>query len=196
MVPETVQVKVMSDNAGFIETSRVGNREIPFTQLLELVVAVAGLDAARIRTILRAGTATNAAFRYRWAPIVAEDSEISGMLGRFPQPDPLRPFNAERCLLARIRAGVETIQLPRDVASVRGRGQGQSFWGVLMEVAAARVPKYDSYSYRDGADLYTVDLDSASETVLRQAAPMLAPNRTVEQLTGLPLERVTLYVKR
>jgi hypothetical protein len=196
MLPERVQVKVMSDSAGYIETTRVTNREIPFAQLLELVVAVAGLDTARIRTILRAGTATNAANRYRWPPIVAEEPEIAVLLGRFPQPDPTRAFDANRCLLARIRAGVETIELPRDVASRPQRGQKQSFWDILIDVARLRTPKYETYSHRDGADLYTMDLDPAAERLLKQAAPLLAVNRTAEQVAGLPLERVTMYVKR
>jgi hypothetical protein len=201
MLPERIQVKVMSDSAGYIETTRVANREIPFAQLLDLVVAVAGLDAARIRTILRAGTAANASYRYRWAPIHAEEPEIAAMLGRFPQPDPARPFDASRCLLARIRAGVETIELPRDVASLLQRGQKQSFWDVLMdvalvEIAKSRAPRYETYSHRDGADIYLMELDPATERVLKQAAPLLAVNRTAEQVSGLPLERVTMYVKR
>src|ERR1700748_3761175 len=103
MLPDHLRVKVMSDSAGYIETTAVTTREIPFAQLLDLLVAVAGLDAARIRTILRAGTAVNASYRYRWAPIAADEAEIAPLLSRFPQPDPSRPFNAERCLLARIR---------------------------------------------------------------------------------------------
>lgn len=196
MLPERVTVKVMSDNAGYVDATRVGNREIPFAQLLDLVVAVAGLDAARIRTILRAGTATNAAYRYRWAPIQADEPEIVALLGRFPQPDPTRAFDVNRCLLARIRAGVETIELSRDVASRLPRGLKQSFWDILMEIARLRTPKYETYSHRDGADIYFMDLDSATERLLKQAAPLLAVSRTAEQVSGLPLERVTMYVKR
>jgi len=200
MLPERIQVKVMSDSAGYIETTQVTNREIPFAQLLDLVVAVAGLDAARIKTILRAGTAANAAYRYRWAPILAEEPEIAALLGRFPQPDPTRPFDASRCLLARIRAGVETIELPRDMASTPAsrlpRGQKQSFWEILIDISRLRTPKYETYSHRDGADIYLMELDPATERLLKQAAPLLAVNRTAEQVSGLPLERVTMYVKR
>jgi hypothetical protein len=200
MLPEVVQVRVLSDGAGYIDTTRVAHREIPFTQLLDLVVAVAGLNPARIATILRAGTATNAGFRYRWPTISSETGEILPLLERFPKPDPSRAFNADRCLLARIRAGVETIELPRDTASrthsSKPRLQSSSFWDVLMNVAVARGPRYDNYSYRDGADLYRVDLATADEELLRQAAPLLTVERTAEQVGGLPLERITLYVKR
>jgi hypothetical protein len=196
MVPEKVQVRVLSDGAGYIDTTRVAHREIPFAQLLDLVVAVAGLDPARISTILRAGTAVNGGYRYRWPSIQVGEPEITPMLERFPKPDPLRPFDPARCLLARIRAGVETIELPRDVASRRRVLQLSCFWDVLMEVATARVPRYENYSYRDGADLYIVDLVPNDEQRLHQAAPLLAVERTAEQVGGLPLERLTLYVKR
>jgi hypothetical protein len=196
MVQDSVHVKVMSDAAGYIDTTRVAHRDIPFSQLLDLVVAVAGLDPARIVTILRAGTAVNGGNRYRWPPIIAAEAEIVPMLERFPKPDPSRPFDAARCLLARIRAGVETIDLPRDTSSQRRRLQQNNFWDVLMNVAAARIPSYDGYSYRDGADLYAVELTPNDEQVLRDAAPLLTIQRTAEQVGALPLERLTLYVKR
>ena len=200
VAPETLQVKVMSDGAGYIDTTRVAHREILFAQLLDLLVAVAGLDAARIVTILRAGTTANGGYRYRWQSIIVPEAEIQEMLRRFPQPDPARPFNPARCLLARIRAGVETIDLPRETASRPSRGnkraQQNNFWDVLMSVAGARIPCYDGYSYRDGADLYRVDLGSSDERILREAAPLLTVQRTAEQVGALPLERVILYVKR
>jgi len=189
-------VRVIPDSAGYVDTNRVAHREIAFSKLLETVVAVSGLDPARISTILRAGTVTLGAYRYRWDAVTLDVAEIAPLLDGFPKPDPARPFDASRCLLARIRAGVETIELPREMASRRRLLQSSSFWDVLMGTATARVPRYDSYSYREGADLYTVDLNTGDERRLRQAAPLLAVDRTAEQITGLPLERVTLYVKR
>jgi hypothetical protein len=195
-LPEIVRVRVIPDGAGYVDTNRVGHSEIPFAKLLEMVVAVAGLDRARIATILRAGTVTLGANRYRWEPIAADGAEIAPLLEVFPKPDPLRPFEASRCLLARIRAGVETIELPREMASRLRRLQEVSFWDVLMATVSARIPRYDTYSYREGADLYSVDLNSEDERRLRQAAALLAVDRTAEQVTGLPLDRVILYVKR
>jgi len=186
----------MSDNAAYVETTRVGHSDIPFTQLLELVVAVAGLDLSRIRTILAAGTATNGGRRYRWQPMEAGNDDLAPLLERFPKPDPARRFDASRCLLARIRAGVETIELPRETASARRLGQQQDFWAVLIAMVAAHEPRYETFSYRDGADLYIVDLQPQEERGLREAAGLLTIARTAEQVARLPLERVTLYVKR
>jgi hypothetical protein len=187
-VPEKVQVRVMSDAAGFIEMTHVAHREVPFAEMLDLVVAVAGLDPARIVTLLKSGTAAVNAYRYRWPPLVLDAAELSPLLERFPRPQPERPFDAGRCLLAKIRAGVETIELPRESAA--------RFWDVLMEVAQQRSPAYETYSYRDGADLYSFAPSSAEEQTLRRAAHLLQVARTAEQVTGLPLEKVVLYVKR
>jgi hypothetical protein len=189
-------MRVMSDAAGYIDTTHVAHREIAFAELLDLVVAVAGLDAPRIAVLLKAGTAVVNAYRYRWSPILVEEAELTGLLGRFPRPQPERPFDASRCLLARIRAGVETIQLPRESAARRARRQEQSFWDVLMDLARARIPIYETFSYRDGADIYSFQPSTAEEQVLRRAAALLPVERTAEQVTGLPLEKVTLYVKR
>lgn len=186
----------MSDNAAYVDTTRVAHREVPFAQLLDMLVAVAGLDPARIATILGAGTVTLGAYRYRWEGITTSEQEVTPMLEHFPKPDPTRPFDASRCLLARIRAGVETIDLPRDAASKRRLLQKQDFWEVLMGTVAGRALKYDTYSYRDGADLYVLDLSADDERWLREASPLLTVARTAEQVAGLPLDRLTLYVKR
>ena len=193
-LPERVRIKVMSDAAGYIEVTRVGQREIAFEQLLELVVSVAGLDAARIATILGAGTAVVGDHRYRWAPVPAEARELAAMLDRFPKPEPDRRFDSERCMLVKIRAGVETIELPREAAARRRLLQKQSFWDVLMGLP--RNLHYETYSHRDRADVYSFEPTADEEQALRRAAPLLRMDRTAEQITGLPLEKVTLYVSR
>jgi hypothetical protein len=195
-LPERVRIKVLSDAAGFLDVTRVSHQEVPFAQVLDLVVAVAGLDAARVAAILRAGAAVSGGYRYRWPPLVASESEIAPLLENFPKPDPRRPFDASRCLLARVRAGVETIELPREMAARRRRSQLETFWDHLMAVCAGHPPAYAGYSYRDAADLYTLDLTSDMERGLRQAGPLLAVDRVAEQITGLPLEKITFYVKR
>ncbi len=194
MLPERVRVKVMSDSAGYIEVTRVAHREIDFAQLLDLVVTVAGLDASRIAAILGAGTAVVGDHRYRWQPLPAEAGELATLLDRFPKPEPERPFDAERCRLAKIRAGVETIELPREAAARKRLLQKQSFWDVLM--AQAQRLRYETYSHRDRADVYSFEPTSDEEQALRRAATLLRAERTAEQITGLPLEKVTLYVSR
>jgi len=89
-----------------------------------------------------------------------------------------------------------TIDLPRDTATRRRPLQKQDFWEVLIATIAKHAPRYDTYSYRDGADLYVWELSPEDEQLLRQASPLLTVDRTAEQVAGLPLERVTLYVKR
>jgi len=40
--------------AAYVDTTRVAHREVPFAQLFDMLVAVSGLDPARITTILGA----------------------------------------------------------------------------------------------------------------------------------------------
>jgi len=187
-VPEKVRVRVLSDSAGYIDMTHVAHREVPFSEVLDLVVAVAGLNMERIRTLLRAGTAAVNAYRYRWPPVALEDDELAPLLERFPHPQPDRPFGRERCLLAKVRAGVETIELRRESAA--------RFWDALMDIAVEHQPSYETYSYRDGADVYSFEPTGADEQALRRAASLLEVQRTAEQVTGLPLEKIVLYVKR
>jgi hypothetical protein len=195
-LPPIVRLRVIPDGAGYVDTNRVAHREVSFPKLVEIVVAVSGLDPARIGTILRAGTVVFGAYRYRWEPISVTPADLSPILDGFPKSEPARPFDPSRCLLARIRAGVETIDLPREMASRRRLLQKGTFWDELLQTIATRTPRYDTYSYRDSADLYTMDLNPEDERRLRAAAPLLAVDRTAEQVGGLPLERVILYVKR
>ena len=199
-LPERVRVKLMSDAAGYIEMTRVMERDLAFDELLRMVVSVAGLDAGRIRAILRAGTAVAGPYRYRWTPLEIEDAgeeaDLAARLARFPHAEPDRPFDPARCLLARIRAGVETIELPREAAERRRFTEKRSFWDVLMERSAARIPRYETFSHREQADVYSYEPTPEDEQALRGAASLLRAARTAEQVTGLPLEKVTLYVKR
>jgi hypothetical protein len=195
-LPERVRVKAMSDDAGYIDVTRVTHQEIAFDRLLDLVVAVAGLDASRIATILGAGTAVVGEHRYRWTPIAAEEAEIQPRLERFPKPEPGRPFHQDRCLFARIHAGVETIELSRESAAKRRLLSKRSFWEALMALSTARELRYETYSHRDQADIYSFEPTTDEEQALRRAAPLLRVDRTAEQITGLPLEKVTLYVRR
>ena len=199
-LPERLRVKLMSDAAGYIEMTRVMERDLGFDELLRMVVSVAGLDGERIRAILRAGAAVAGPYRYRWTPLEieagGEEADLAARLARFPHAEPDRPFDPARCLLARIRAGVETIELPREAAARRLFTEKRSFWDVLMERSAARIPRYETFSHREQADVYSYEPTPEDEQALRGAASLLRAARTAEQVTGLPLEKVTLYVKR
>lgn len=195
-LPERVRVKVLSDEAGYISSARVVQRDFALHELLEALVTVSGKNPERLRQILQAGSVVVAGYRHRWAPLEAQAEELAPLLARFPDPQPGRPFEADRCVYAAIRAGVETIELPRDQAARRRFLKKETFWQVLMEVAVARAPCYQSYSYRDRADVYAFEPTHEDQQRLRDAAPLLRLERLEERIRLLPLEKVTLLVNR
>jgi len=195
-LPEQVRVKLLSDAAEYVSLTRVMQRDFPMAELLEAVVAVAGKDPERLRQILRAGSMVLGQYRYRWAPLEAEAAELEPLLARFPNPQPDRPFQVERCVYASILAGVETIELPREQAARRRLLRKGSFWEVLMAVAVARAPRYQTYSYRNRADVYVFEPTDDDVERLRGAATLLNIPRAEERLRTLPLEKVTLFVNR
>ncbi len=195
-LPERVRVKLMSETAEYISTSPVVQRDYPISELLEAVVSVVGKNPERLRQILRAGSVVVDNYRHRWAPLEADAGELAPLLARFPDPLPERPFQVERCVFATISAGVETIELPREQAARRRFLKKLAFWDVLMEVAAARGPRYQTYSYRNRADVYAFEPTRDDERRLREAASLLRAERTEQQIRSLPLEKVTLFVNR
>ena len=195
-LPERVRVKLMSEAAEYISMTRVMQRDFAMAELLEALVAVGGKDPERVQQILRSGNMVLGQYRYRWEPFQADAAELAPWLARFPDPQPGRPFEVQRCVHAALRAGVETIELPREQAARRRLFQKNSFWEVLMDVAMARAPCYQSYSYRNRADVYTFEPTQEDVERLRGAATLLHAPRTEERIRTLPLEKVTLLVNR
>ena len=195
-LPETVRVKLISDEAGYISSARVVQRDFSIVELLEALVAVSGKNPERLQQILRAGSVVVGGYRHRWMSLEAGAEELAPLLARFPDPQPDRPFHPDRCVYAAIRAGVETIELPRDQAARRRFLKKATFWQVLMEVAAGRAPRYQSYSYRDRADVYAFEPTHEDQQRLRDAAPLLRLDRLEERIRMLPLEKITLLVNR
>ena len=195
-LPERVRVKLMSEAAEYISMTRVIERDFPMAELLEAVVAVSGKNPERLQQILRAGSMVLGQHRYRWEPLEADATDLAPLLACIPDPRPDRPFQVERCVYAAIHAGVETIELPREQVARRRWLQKNSFWEVLMEVARARAPCYQSYSYRTRADVYAFEPTQEDVERLRGAAVLLHTPRTKERIRTLPLEKVTLLVNR
>src|SRR5437867_2617364 len=118
-LPASIPVKLFSEAAEYVSTERVVTRNFTIHELLEALLAVAGKDVERLRQILRAGSVTVEHYRHRWAPIEAEAADLETALAGFPDARPERAFERERCVFATIRAGVETIELPREQAARR-----------------------------------------------------------------------------
>ncbi|MBI5084015.1 MAG: hypothetical protein HZB13_05385, partial [Acidobacteria bacterium] len=151
-LPETVRVKLSSEAAEYVALTPVVARDLPFIDLLELVVGAAGMDEVRVREFLKRGALVSGATRYRWAGWECGAAELAEALGRMPRPEPLREFAEAKCVRVVLTGRGSRLELRRETALQRRLFRRRNFWQSLMEAAGA--PAYVTYHYRDRADHY------------------------------------------
>jgi len=173
-LPETVEVKLSSEEAGTISITRVLKQEMSGGELLDRIVAVTGKDAQRIRRILHAGTLLDSATRYRWQAAELTIEEVESHLQVYPDPEPTLPFEPSRCVEALLldSSGL-ALRVSRDDGSRRRVFRRDSFWTRLMSLVAPKTLDYVSYSYRDGADRYRLELSPSLRDQIRQTSGLL-----------------------
>jgi hypothetical protein len=195
-LPQTIRVKISSEDAGAITLTAVVVQELPVRELIEHTLALAGKDEARIREILLRGTLVAGASRFRWAGWEAGPEDLRTALAGFPDPNPLLPFDAARCFRAVLRGGRRTVEIPREAAARKGLFRRAAFWDVLMEIAGAGGAAYSSYSYRDRADVYARQFTEAELERLRAAAESLRYATLREQIAVVGFATAELYAIR
>src|SRR5689334_9069219 len=99
-LPDTVRVKLSSEDAGAISLTQVVVRDMPVRELVEYMLGVTGKDEARIRDLLLRGSLINGASRFRWTGWDASLPAVRDLLATFPDAQPDRPFVRERCVRA------------------------------------------------------------------------------------------------
>src|SRR6185295_18374543 len=170
-LPPTVRVKLSSEAAESISITPVVVQEMPVRELVEHMLGVTGKDEARIRDLLLRGTLVSGASRFRWTGWEADDAGLRSLLTTFPDPNPSRPFDADRCVRAVLRGPRQPIDVARQAALSRGLIASilrrPSFWDALIEAAGTAVPAYIGYSYRDRADVYQLPLTGPAAKRIR-----------------------------
>ena len=195
MTPAKIRVKLVSEAAEYISVTHVVQRDFELGELVETMLPVLGKDAGRIRQILGAGTLSNGEYRYRWDPFDALAEEIEALLGAFPDPEPARPFDPERCFMVRFRRGSETLDLPRENAAKKPLFGRQSFWDGLLALAGDAV-RYSDYSYGDRADIFAFSLDRDNSDQLTGLLALLKPRSAAERLLRFRPERIEWLSRR
>ena len=195
-LPGRVRVRISSEAAGQISLTPVISQDIAIEDLIELLLHAAGKDAARICEMLARGSVVEGASRFRWDPIHAGAASVEAALGRFPDPDPLRAFDAARCFLARFRGPHGTIELPREIAEHRRLLSRQTFWSALMDAVAPFPAEYIGYSYRQRADEYRITLSRAGISQILQETGKLKHAGIADRLRRLEFEVIELSVRR
>jgi hypothetical protein len=197
-LPETIPVRYTEEEAGYVTVRPLVRQTFRLDELLDMILSVAGKDAARIRQLLHSGTVVYHFYRYSWAGFDASETELAAALTHFPDADPSRPFPALLCTSA-LFDGPGTnpkrlLELDRATASKRRLFRGQSFWRGLLEIAAAGNPAYQEYSYSRRADLYRFDLNAENISRMEEAAERLATGKLRSALRVLPGAARVLFV--
>jgi hypothetical protein len=186
--PEKIPVRYSEEEAGYVSFRPVVRQAFSPNELLDMIISVTGKDAERVQQILHSGTVVFHFYRYWWHGFEVSEAELDPLLARFPDPDPSRPFRAERCAVALIEDNGTPprplIEVNRDAASHAGLFRRRSFWDELLAAAAAGPLEYEGYSYSRHADLYRLNLSVAQLTVLVTAAAK-APRNLRRELSAL-----------
>jgi hypothetical protein len=185
-LPGTVRVKLSSEAAGAVSFTPVVVRELALRELLEHVLGVVGKNEPRIREILLRGTLVSGASRFRWTGWEPDPAGLHQLLDSFPDPDPSRVFDKERCARAILRGGRQPIEISREGL----------FWDLLMEVAGEAGMQYGGYSYRDRADRYLRPFSVGETERLRAGSGTVRYSALREQIRSAGFREAELYVTR
>jgi len=193
-VPSIIRVKVSSEAAESISLSPVLVQEMPAQELVAVIVAGAGKDAARVREALQRGMFVSGASRFRWERIEVSSGEVAELLSAYPDPDPQRPFDAAACVQAILRGPVTQLAIDKEAAQRKRLFRRRSLWDVVIELA--NDVSYSGYSYKERADIYRVTLDPPQRQRLREASRLSPYSSISKQMEGAVLDTIEFFVKR
>jgi hypothetical protein len=195
-LPPSVRVKLSTETAGAISLTPVVVQELATRDLIEQILCVTGKDDSRIVAAIRRGTLVSGGSRFRWEGWDADVEDVHAVLGTFPDPDPARTFQTNDCVRAILRGGRQPIELPREAGERKGMFQRDSFWDVLMRVAAAGPPLYSGYSYRDRCDRYLRELSVAEAEQIRTAGYAVKYSTLRDQIAAGGFRQAELFTPR
>ena len=195
-LPETIRVKLSTEEAGAISVTPVVVREMPLRELVALMLDLTGKDAGRIRELLLRGTLVSGASRYRWTGWESGIESLTELLSTLPDPDPDRAFVPEQCLHAVIQGQGLRVDLPRSALLRKRWLRKRSFWDALMEAAAEQGLEYVGYSYRKNADRYRLKIAGDTAARIGESASLVCYSNVEHYIRGGRVESVEFFVAR
>ena len=161
-LPDSIPVKYTEEEAEYLSVRPVVRQAFSSTELVDMVVSVAGKDLARVQKILSAGTVVFHSFRYWWTGFEADPAALREILQKYPDADPSRAFRAEDCAEVILESSGtpprHSLRIRRDEAGKRRLLRSRSFWDNLMNLARNAAPTYREYSYSQHGDIYALSL--------------------------------------
>jgi hypothetical protein len=171
-LPNQIPVRYTEEDAGFVSVRPVVKQTFQLHELVDMVVSVAGKDAARVQQIFSGGTVVYNGYRYWWDALQADREEIERLLLPFPDDEPSRPFEAEKAtaVLLEIGGGSQrtVVEISRLDAAAKKLFAKHSPWDVLTKFASGKTARYEKYAHARRADLFRLSIP------FDQAQPLLA----------------------
>jgi hypothetical protein len=193
-LPETIRVRISSETVEMISMTAVVTQMMSLEELVGVILGGVGKDEPRIVEILQRGTFVSGASRFRWERLEVPARDIARLLALYPDPDPMRPFNAGMCKYAMIAGAYANVEVERAAAERKRLFRRRSFWNFILELADGAT--YHRYSYKDKADVYRAVLDIAGMEKLREGARLSPYSTFSRQIDGASLDRIDFFVKR
>ena len=205
-LPETIAVKYTEEEAEYLSMRPLVRQTFRAPELVDMIVQVAGKDAARVQQILRAGTIVFHSFRYWWQGFDPDAAALAEILASYPDAEPSRSFRAADCVEVILESSGSpprhSLRISKESASnasplqkiARALRNKPSFWQVLMNFAEEAHPRYREYSYTRRADLYSIALSAAQIARLAQEAAHHAPRTLRAELLEPPAISQIVFV--
>ncbi|MGC4051318.1 MAG: hypothetical protein QM757_18325 [Paludibaculum sp.] len=193
-LPQQVRVKLSSEAAEYVALTPVVVQDLPFAELMQHVATAAGADPVRVKEILKRGTLVSGASRFRWEGWVCEDADAEAAVALLPRPEPGRRLDPACCLKATLASPTSRIDVPREAAHPKRLLRTRSFWQCLLD--ASGQPRYLTYSYRDRADHYRVDLTAEACEQLKKDAGLLKFDGLKQQIRMREFDHIHWVVAR
>jgi len=178
-LPDSIPVKYTEEEAEYLSVRPVVRQAFSSTELVDMVVSVAGKDLARVQKILSAGTVVFHSFRYWWTGFEADSAALREILQKYPDADPSRAFRADDCAEVILESSGtpprHSLRIRREEAGKRRLLRSRSFWDNLMNLARNAAPTYREYSYSQHGDIYALSLTPEQIARLAREATRSAP---------------------
>src|SRR3954454_3666575 len=127
-LPEAIRIRISSEAPNEVGVTPIESQIMPLDQIAAEVLGISGKNPERVKEIFARGSLVSGASRFRWDPLPLESGDIARLLGRFPDPDPSRLFDAALCTAVVLLGLQPPLVIEREQGQKRKLFRRESFW--------------------------------------------------------------------